>query len=65
VHTPTDQKLLNQIVRIFASAEIGIIPAPGVIVPLFEVDRALAKAGLDVSRRLEIKSALRARGNLR
>jgi ABC-type nitrate/sulfonate/bicarbonate transport system substrate-binding protein len=64
MRTHTDQKLPNQILRILASAEIGI-PEPGTIVPLFEVDRALAKAGLDVSKRLEIKSVLRARGNIR
>jgi hypothetical protein len=60
----TDQKLSHQIVKVLAAAEIGV-PEPGTKIPLFEVDRALAKSGLDVPERLKIKSILRARGNLR
>jgi len=49
---------------VLAAADIGI-PAPGTILSIHEVDRALAQAELDVSKRLEIKSILRARGNIR
>jgi hypothetical protein len=59
----TETKMPGFIHGVLAAAEIGV-PEPGVKIPLFEVDRALAKAGLDVSKRLEIKSALRARGNI-